>query len=212
MKKIISLVLMIAMLFSVSAFADEEFTLHSGVKFGMTKEEINEAESSNGFTTSTSKYWPNRISVSGVVAGIESSVIIYSVDDDGSMFKATYFLGNNTASDAQRLSEYTTIQQALEEKYGSSMYNSDNMQMADVPNELFGEETTGFSFAQYEGHIQRPEVEQYNQWLLDADDGSKILIDHFLLKSDAMYQYIFYVNFNLDSIEDETQISISDDL
>ena len=44
---LVSLVLMLATQF---AFADEEFTLHNGTKFGMNKDEVLKIESSKGFS------------------------------------------------------------------------------------------------------------------------------------------------------------------
>ena len=48
MKKIICVLLVVMMLMG-TAFAEEEFTLHNGTKFGMTSEEVIEIERENGF-------------------------------------------------------------------------------------------------------------------------------------------------------------------
>ena len=52
MKKIVCLllVLLILAIIPISCTASEEFSMHSGVKFGMTMDEVIEAEKANGFS------------------------------------------------------------------------------------------------------------------------------------------------------------------
>ena len=191
----------------------EEFSLHSGVTFGMTIDDIKALEESKGFETSQNELWPNEITISGTIAGIERGALInYTVDEQGSLFKAFYFLGNNAAPAAQRISEYETINDALTQKYGASVYNTGNMQIANVPETLFGEKTTGFGFCQ---GVAGGEIHTYNQWLLDQDDGSKILIDHFMRdENGTLYQYIHYVRFDQEIWEawENNRQTITDDL
>lgn len=214
MKRVICIVsVCIVLLAALGTASAEEFTLHSGVTFGMTIDDIKALEESKGFETSQNEFRPNEIVISGTIAGIErGALIIYTVDEQGRLFKACYFLGNNAAPAAQRISEYETINDALTQKYGASAYNTGNMQIANVPDTLFGEETTGFKFCQ---GVAGGEIYTYNQWLLDQEDGSKILIDHFMRdEKGSLYQYIYYVRFDQESWEawETNQPTIADDL
>lgn len=117
MKRIISLVLMIAMLLSVSAFAEEEFTLHSGTKFGMSVDEVVKLEQEAGFdviesTLGTSGY----LQVKGEIAGHEDAYALYYFDDnDGPMHRMTYRFDDN---------DYQAMENTLEKKYGATEYSS----------------------------------------------------------------------------------------
>lgn len=76
MKKMFCLVIaLIVMLGSVAALA-EEFSLHSGVKFGMTREEVAAAEKANGFKPQDNSEY-DTLDVNGFIAGYNNSDIKY---------------------------------------------------------------------------------------------------------------------------------------
>lgn len=68
MKKILCLVIsLIVLLSSISALA-EEFTIHSGVMFGMSIDEVISAETASGFPAELNDEG-NQVSFEGTVAG-----------------------------------------------------------------------------------------------------------------------------------------------
>lgn len=128
MKKIISLFLIIAILVSCVAFAEETFTIHNGVTFGMEKQQVREIEESAGF-----KYGID--SVMGKVAGQDNTTIMFYYNNDGTnleyyniplcgekgLNKCVYkfcMLGGNPAS------VHSSMLDALTKKYGAPMYES----------------------------------------------------------------------------------------
>lgn len=117
MKKMISLVLMVAMLFSVSAFAEaEEFTLHSGTKFGMSVAEVVEIEQNAGFDVRTSTLETDGfLQVKGKIAGHDDASAAYYFTDDDTLYRMYYRFSEN---------DFQAMENALEKKYGATEFNS----------------------------------------------------------------------------------------
>lgn len=114
MKKIISLVLMLVMMFSVSAFAEDEFSLHSGVKFGMTFEEVKALEKEAGFATESHEEW-NYLVAKGTIAGQKDSNVYYFFYDNKSLNWMEYSFEGDV---------FQIMESSLENKYGSTEYSS----------------------------------------------------------------------------------------
>ena len=129
MKKLISILLaMIIAMASVSALA-EEFTLHSGTKFGMSLDEVKSIETSNGYTVENTslkyafydtdgKYYSkatNALQIKGTMAGIENSTLSYYFNDNNELFAAVYKFGPLVHEG--NIVEYADIQNTLSQKY-----------------------------------------------------------------------------------------------
>ena len=105
----------------------DEFTLHSGVSFSMTKEEVLQKEKDAGFTAElekadknysancSAKHDSEQIDVTGQIAGCPGSTIIYHFDrKNGKLDAATYYL---QASTSQK-DRYKAVRESLVNKYG----------------------------------------------------------------------------------------------
>ena len=109
--------LMIAMLFSISAFAEEEeFTLHSGTKFGMTIDEVVKLEQEAGFDVRKSTLETDGfLQVKGKIAGHEDARANYYFTDSGALYRMVYGFSGDV---------YQAMENALEKKYGATEYSS----------------------------------------------------------------------------------------
>lgn len=172
MKKIISLVLMIAMLFGMSAFAvEEEFTLHNGTKFGMTKAEVIEIETPKGFSFKEEPYESYVILYGkGTIANHPDSTIYYYISNDNGVYEMKYAF--STAD------TYATVEESLIQKYGETEYSSE----------------TGFEFPAFiegNGDWRRPFAswtsnggtqynrEEYSHRLIYTADEQALFIEHY---------------------------------
>lgn len=189
MKKIISLWLMVAMLFSVSAFAEEEeFALHSGTKFGMSSQEVAQIEQENGFEMDVYHYEVSggySVYGRGRIANMDNTTMSYTFTDDDSLYDLLYEFYEGDDDLAKTLIKFETIEEGLVAKYGATEYCSE----------------TGFSFPvlgfvnwserfknkyPYDGGVEYKGTQAecshtrvaYSHRLIEMDDGSCVLIDH----------------------------------
>lgn len=129
MKRIVSLMLLFVMLLSsVSAVAEDGFTLHSGVKFGLSAEEAIEAASKAGDTFTLNK--DGRLTNTNEILLADYPVeIFFDLDEDGRIVRQQYVLtwsmndmpvmGKKWQVDAEELSD------ALVRTYGEN-YGDDH--------------------------------------------------------------------------------------
>ena len=126
MKKIVSLFLVaiiITSLFAGSVYA-EDFTIHSGVVFGDTKEDVKAKEKlSLEYETATSLVY------SGKVAGYDEAKIEYQFyEADGKLYDALYkfkYLSNSTSNTARKQRE--ELEKLLKSKYGEPINKNDGL-------------------------------------------------------------------------------------
>ena len=119
MKKIIiCMILMITILFSNSAFAEEEFNLHSGTKFGMSVDEVIKLEQEAGFDVEDSHLENDGyLEIRGKIAGYDDVIAKYYFTEDGTLHKLYYhFVSEDNI--------YQELEKNLEKKYGPTEYNS----------------------------------------------------------------------------------------
>ena len=176
-KKGLSILIILSVFISciVGSASANEFTLHSGVAFGMTEDEVRTLEKKAGFDlvdySGVNDYGSNKISkkkeVKGQIAGISDSTIHYMFDKGGKLTACTYILGD-MFTDLEP--NYSTIENALIKKYGE-------------PSELWLPiaERIGFEPLLYinswgMGFKSLPEN---SSWLIEQDDGSYVLISHY---------------------------------
>lgn len=169
MKKIISLVLMLAMLLSVSAFAEEEFTLHNGLKFGMTKEEVYETEKAAGVQLTEDEIFD--YVWKGTIAGQINSKLEISINGDFGLSTVYYSFDS--------LESYDTLNNGLIEKYGKTPYSSETGVYLDEPttdhiNSLPYVFTDTYSNA------------RYSQWLIPYSNTQSIFIHHYVFQRDRI--------------------------
>lgn len=127
MKKTISIIL-ISAIFAVCMFGSstaEEFSLHNGVQFGMTLDEVKAIESDKNEYVIESKgkctYYDDdgdyvakdciTLEVYGSMAGIAQSIMTYCFNDEGHLFAAYYEFGEHD------FESYNQIQELIESKY-----------------------------------------------------------------------------------------------
>ena len=119
MKKIVGLLYMIVMLLSISAFAEDTFTLHNGITFGMTADEVIQQEQAAGFEYTVDNQSARKLIIIGKVAGYDETSINYIFADDGTLSCMQYTFHNGNQS-----SVYQAMENTLAKKYGKAEYGS----------------------------------------------------------------------------------------
>lgn len=181
MKRIISLVLMFAMLFGVSAFAEEDFTLHNGTKFGMAIEEVIAIEGNNGFSLS-----PDETGTScrgeGTIANQPNSSIYYVFGDNNSLWRMCY--GFNS------LETFDIVEKGLISKYGNTDFSSDTGLA--FPN-IYTDPEAPQSSVPLTSYYEANEIIafdarllEYSHRLIELDDGQCIFIEHYAWVRDCL--------------------------
>ncbi|MBQ9944312.1 MAG: hypothetical protein IJO67_08105 [Clostridia bacterium] len=164
MKKYIALLLLAVIALSLTACGEPQkenaapqstlacdFSLHSGVTFGMTREEVIKKEEAAGFQMVKDMAAPDKATVSlgtyidhfydeaqlpdlfstGTFAGIKDSEIAYWFNDQGQVFRMQYSLDCRETTEQDR----QLILNILMEKYGEPTYSSEkNMALPSVVN------------------------------------------------------------------------------
>ncbi len=159
---------MIAMLFSMSAFAEEEFTLHNGLKFGMTKDEVYETEKAAGVHLIEDDTWD--YIWEGTIAGEWNSKLCISINDSG-LDKVVY--------EFDSLESYDTLNNGLNEKYGKTTYSSETGVYLDEP-------TTDHIDSLPYVFTDTYSNARYSQWLIPYSDTQSILIEHNVFQRDRI--------------------------
>lgn len=214
MKKMICLLLFVAVLLSCTAFADEAFTLHSGVTFGMSAQEVTKLETAKGFIPEAGNGY---LYVTGKVAGFDNSMIRYYIASD-SVFSALYRIGVSSTNRDTEMVKFQTVQKSLESKYGAPAYSHAMGTYTSLPGTYKNQNVTGFIWAKA---MTAPflgitwKVEDYYQWELTQPDGSVILIDHYFMNDSGSYvEWISYVCYDAKDINvlNKKTEAMSDDL
>ena len=181
MKKIISLVLMVAMLFSLSAFAEEEeFTLHNGTTFGMTMEEVIEIEGNNGFVLSPGESG-NTCSGNGIIANQQGTTISYQFDENDSLWHMQYSFSS--------LDTFDVVEQGLIKKYGNTDFSSETgLAFPNICNEnpSFPVPMAGYCDSTGKGAVTfDARLLNYSHRLVELDDGDCLFIEHYVWVRDC---------------------------
>ena len=183
-----------------------EFTLHSGVAFGMTIKEVESCERSAGFTLMDydryGDYATDRAKtikeINGKIAGIDYSYIDYMFDSDGKLYSATYWLGPEILNE-QIKEDFETIDSALKSKYGEP----DDLWLPVVKRLGFEAD----HFPELWG-IEIPEDHYpvYSSWLIEQGDGTCVVIVHYrqtVLISGETLSFNFHIlGYQLFSVEE----------
>lgn len=181
MKKMLCLVIsLVVILSSVSALA-EEFTLHSGVKFGMTREEVTAAEKANGFRTQENSSY-DTLDVEGFIAGYDNSEIMYSFKDN-SMTSVHYHFGQNDDK------VFPAVKATLISKYGEPIYEDID---GYIDFSIHGR-TVLDTWEEFSGYL-KCSVIGFSQWLYPIEGGyvDIMLMDFYIDMMDRDYNVLSY--------------------
>ena len=189
-KNVIRLVSILLVLCCVTtAFADEEFVLRNGIKFGDTIDEIVEKE-----TTLTRKSDDSNWFV-GTIAGYKDSEAGFFFDDGGKLEDMGYSF-SQFGSDYKARSDvsdvYATLYKSIVRKYGSPIGNvGGNAEL------ITGSAITRMSVMVYivggaDGYDG--DYLDYDEWIVDCAGGHvKIDLVSYYYR-DSNYKYHFYVD------------------
>ena len=108
------------------AFGEEDFTLHSGTKFGMTSDEVIETESLS-LSPSKAIWYPETgylhlQSEKAKIAGRENASVHYYFDENNRLISCIYGWNGNS-SNANTPLEYEDLVKTLTTKYGEPIGN-----------------------------------------------------------------------------------------
>lgn len=204
MKKVSCFLVVLILVFSSAVgLAEEPFTLHSGVHFGMTHDEVYEAESKEGFIAS--EYELNEIresysfDVKGMIAGVNDASIRYYFGMNDSLHEAVYMLYSSGNSTDRRDVFFDT----LSTKYGEP--NADDKWVSSLES---GAAMTDRVPTIMINSIFGSVIQETNDdvWLIEQNDGSYVSID--LLTIDKMdngresiLNFIIYASFSKEDVE-----------
>lgn len=221
MKKILCLVIsLIVLLSSVSAFA-EEFTVHSGVTFGMSKDEVIACENEAGFSSQTAKrnaafcndmkHHTDVLQLSGKIAGQDGAMILYHFNSADEMEAAVYWFGG----------EASTIKEALIDKYGESDSEFTLIAASKLETEAYSFYTDGLSMEEL--GLTTANLFDECSWRVDQEDGSSVVISYvYSVVSGFPFSSVSYQLFSTEELDNyhseliseynESQQQLDDDL
>ncbi len=145
MKKILSILIIFSFIIVsiIENASAEDFTLHSGITFGMTMDEVKKIEEKNGYTVnkSTEVYsfydesgqykvgeTNNTLFIRGSIAGIADSKAIFYFNDEGKLYAMVYAFDDNHMDSecGYDLESFKSIQKLLSEKYKNRLDPDDD--------------------------------------------------------------------------------------
>jgi len=165
-KTTVILIILVLLSCSLGSALADEFILHSGVKFGMTIEDIRQIETNSGFDVENNED-NTELTISGKIASVEDSTITYTFHDN-KMFQTKYSLGKDRID--RGIEGYRIIQQSLESKYGNPTGLPDGFHSSEFNNIISRIAPDGF--LQEQG-----DIELSNEWLITTDTGY-VIIEH----------------------------------
>lgn len=200
MKKIVCLILLMALLMNVSALA-EEFTLHSGVTFGMKESEVIACEEKAGFKVAkyTTKYgesyydelhkkfYDKCISAKGTFVNKEGE-ILYFFDENGCLYQCMYWWKADSLDD----SHYVAVEEGLTTKYGITKYMSALNRPLNIPVDSLT------AITEKSAENVRPssktmtinyQVPIYSHRIIDNGENNLIVIDHSLIDDSLVFSF-----------------------
>lgn len=186
MKKVLCLLVLVSMLFSGSALADE-FVLRNGIVFGDTLDIVKQKETLTIQSSSEDK--DNNVWFDGTIAGMEGSVRFDFDEETGKLTDMLYSFDSKTDKDFVD-NDYSTLFQSLSRKYGTPLGNSGGS-LHIITGLAIEYPATIIGLYRYliEG---AGDFRDYDEWVVEAD-GYKVKID---LSSyyvrDKDYNYTYY--------------------
>ena len=197
MKKTLSLFLILFIACIVSISSAEEFTLHSGITFGMTMDQVMTCEKSAGFKPEkktltqksdateegsfyfcSKKHLADYIYVEGQIAGQKDAAIRYHFNSKKQLDAAVYeFFGGKAM--------YKTLRESLIKKYGEAFDTSlINIWLKYLhPDAL--------NIFQYSAQYVNVDYHSADSWLIPQDNGDYILIIGLCGRLMSKYDWIY---------------------
>lgn len=179
-------ILLVVIVFIGTAFAEEDFTLHNGTKFGMTPDEVCGIEADHGMDMYVDDdAWGRPVKYvygKGMVAKQPDTSITYAFyGDNYTLYDMWYQFQTDDA--------YTTIESMLIEKYGSTEYTSESgIRIPSLTNQI-GQDILESYYRTKEGpDYVEDEVINFSQRLLQVNDDI-ILIYHYRMKANTVMNY-----------------------
>jgi len=209
---------------TVTAIAEEEFSVRNGIKFGMKSTEITAKEKEDGNDTIFLDE-SNALAVRDItVAGIANSNINYFLDSDDALYSINYDLASSTKYKDNSFyeSDFSTIEKLMKEKYGAPDLSSKKGDTMAVRGKTMESALKLMAIA-YSSDLYCKKKES-SKWLIMNDDGSYLKIEHALFRigKDAFgYKYGHFIGYQLFSSDevkekieshDAEQADIDDDL
>ena len=196
MKKIICVLLVVMMLMG-TAFAEEEFTLHNGTKFGMSGDDIVSLESEAGIYLSEDEAPYGKVyEAKTTVAGVHDTALSYMLWND-ELYCMTYSFTEDNPDFS--FDEYFNIENGLIQKYGETQYSSQTQQS--IPSRMPYKTTKLIDKEVPNYHsLGVWKDDMYSQRLVPLSDGSYVFIIHQVYSyywADRMvYQYFHKLSYN----------------
>lgn len=211
MKKIVSLVLLVAMMMtSMVAIAESDITLPAGLEFGMS---IDKAVAISGFEKSEGSYWWGAqieqmgfsekayISGTATIGGYEAQVRCFF--DDTGLKQIEYEIKANPDDETTAKAECDNIQASLAGKYGDPV-EQDKAQHQYSPVGI-----VSFKDGFYD--YQRIGFDKNATWIVSMEDGGSIYIDQYHIneflemKNGSMgFSYPLYITYTYYDFQIDT--------
>jgi len=178
MKKIIISILTVMLLMSFTVVLADDFSIHNGVIFGMTKNNVKEAEMSAGFTYGSDsddlfgrcKQHKSFLTFSGTVAGIDGANITYHFNSQDALESAIYTLGFSTAKYGTN-ELFSSLSDSLASKYG----NEDAIAKIMIEDSYLDCCVNAY-YERWETAVSKVEVTASKAFTYNTDDGNTIVI------------------------------------
>ncbi len=180
-----------------TVFADA-FTIHSGVVFGMSRDEVQKIESTAGFSTETDDDPLFRedgiveLEIQGNIAGVSDARIEYLFKED-KLTEAVYYLFSKYDN-----GNYDTFLSSMKNKYGEP--NANEIWVAALDSSLM----TGRMVATISNSMLGTSIisSKSSVWLLEQEDGSYVSIDLLNINNSngRSLVYITYASFTKDEV------------
>lgn len=188
MKKMVSLFVFLVVLCLSCSACGEAFTIHSGVSFDMTMDEVSQLEKDAGFDVTIedageadifncSKIHEHKqLTVTGQIAGVKGALITYHFSkEDSKLAAATYCLQVSTTQEGK----YEAVRESLISKYGQPQ--------ADGLADIFHQELNMDSYSFIDNTIKENNVEalgwsckpdyfQNDIWIVPQNNDTSIVI------------------------------------
>lgn len=193
MKRIANLLLLCIMLLVCSIAVAEEFTLHNGTTFGMSKQEVQQIEAAKGFSLEVDGYH-GYLHGTGRIAGIDNTGLTYHFENDA-LYHMEYSFKASSYADA--VDNFTAVENGLTSKYGTTKYSSiSGMAFPSFADELPFE---GVSIRTATGG--RDELRHdYTHRLITLSNGKHIFIQHYIWEMRSLNGMSLGVTSHLDYI------------
>lgn len=184
MKKVLALLLIVYLVLFSSIGIAEDFTIHSGVMFGDTKEDVSAKETLTFKKFNEDK---NIFEYGGTVAGIDNTTIYYYFDNDNKLIDVFYaFPDSRSIGINNVIAEYEQLAEALKSKYGNPI-DTDSTVYELVCGKYYSIIKENDAFHIKMGHPESNANREHIAWVVPYD-GYNVKIDLIIDDTDGRSQ------------------------